>query len=349
MRRLRLILVAPASLVALVLSNQPVWAVGSFSIQLTAGPNLQANPDALAAFQRSVEEWQAVIASPIRVNINADLAAIPNPFVIGSSDIGLANPNLDYTTVRDAMAARASKPGDGLLAYLPTTLQITAHVPTAVGDTFDNTTLGVSHANQKALGLVLDPLNDTTIDGDITFNSNFSFDYDRRDGVSPVAIDFQTAATHEIGHILGFLSDTDDYDSVFGISDNVTTLDLFRFDSANLPTTPAEFTTFPRELFPGVEASFTDLINDYSMSTGSNFGDGNQASHWKDDQITGNLIGIMDPSIGDGQLETISAADLRVFELIGYETVPEPGTVLLLTLAALAALSRRFSCAGNSL
>src|SRR5437868_5664760 len=82
---------------------------------------------------------------------------------------GTANPNLDYTTVRDSMAARAGRPADSILAYLPTASQITASVPGFRGASFDNTTLGVTHANQKALGLVADPLNDTTVDGNISF------------------------------------------------------------------------------------------------------------------------------------------------------------------------------------
>jgi hypothetical protein len=36
------------------------------------------------------------------------------------------------------------------------------------------------------------------------------------------------------------------------------------------------------------------------FSTGLYQGDGNQASHWKDDVLTGSFIGIMDPTAGLG-------------------------------------------------
>ena len=187
----------------------------------------------------------------------------------------------------------------------------------------------------------------------MTFNSNFSFDYDRSDGVDPNKMDFQTAATHEIGHVLGFLSDTDDYDSDPTITDNATTLDLFRFNAANLPATDLQFTNNPRELRPGQEASLDDLTNAYPMSTGANNGDGNQASHWQDDFLfdptsgtltIGPLIGIMDPTLNFGTIENISNADLRAMELIGYDTtgaVPEPGGFLLLGGLVCGAILRR--------
>lgn len=326
-------------LLALCWSIVLLWAgpsvsFGQLDIRLNAGSALEADPAALAAFQRAAGNWEAVITSPIRVNIDANLGTFSSPFVIGSTGLGPANPNLDYTMVRNAMAVRASRPGDGILAYLPTTDQISANIPTGSGDTFDKTTIGLTSANQKALGLIANPQTDTGVDGVITFNQNFSFDYDRSDGISPSQIDFETVATHEIGHLLSFLSDTDDYDDFPNISDNVTTLDLFRFNSSQLPTTPAEFTTFPRELRPGQPASFYDLLNAYSMSTGAKGGDGRQASHWKDDAFTGNFIGIMDPSLSSGVSEPITAADLRAMELIGYDTIPEPASMIVLIVQA---------------
>ncbi len=276
----RLRCAAGAALISLLAAAAPALAVGQFEIDLNPGPTLAANPDALAAFQRAAEAWESLISSPIRVNINADLVAVNNPFVIGSTSLGPGNPNLDYTPVRDAMAVRSVRPGDAILASLPTSAQLTANVP-ATGH-FDNTTIGVTTANQKALGLTANPLTDTQVDGQIVFNSNFSFDYNEADGVDSDKMDFQTAATHEIGHVLGFLSDTDDYDSDETITDNATTLDLFRFNAAHLPTTATQFALDPRELNPGVPADFADLLHAYPMSTGANHGDGNQASHWQD-------------------------------------------------------------------
>ena len=326
------------------------WGIGDFKINLYIGPGLAANPDAVAAFQRAAADWESHISNPIKVNIEANLTTFGgNTNVIGSTGFGDEEINLPYDTVRNAMAARANRPGNGILAYLPTSAQISANIPAAPNNVFDKQTMGVLRANQKALGLIDNALNDPLTDGTITFNSDFTFDYDRRDGVDVDKIDFQTVATHEIGHLLGFISDTDDYDRFTGISDNVATFDLFRFAANNKPTTPEQFRTFPRELRPGVEAVTTDLTNEYPMSTGANGGDGNQASHWKDDFIVtddtifiGPLIGIMDPSLPFGTIEDISEADLRAMELIGYDvTVPEPGMAAVVAVSGLALLVRR--------
>jgi hypothetical protein len=351
---------AVAALIALGCGPVTVFAVNGFDIHLNPGPNLSQNPEALAAFERAAQAWENYISTPIRININAEVAPDPRFNIIGSTDIfnGGANfpfINQPYTLVRDAMAARSVRPGDSVLASLPTSAQLHADVPT--GGTFDNTTVGITTANQKALGLLDGSASNTFVDAAMTFNSNFSFDYDSSDGVSPGKMDFQTAATHEIGHVLGFLSDTDDYDAIpelsdpnLGLSDNATTLDLFRFNRDNLPTALAEFTAFHRELRPTQHATFADLTNAFAMSTGVLNGDGNQASHWQDDIFVDQLddtliiqpnIGIMDPTLNFGTLESITAADLRAMELIGYDTIPEPSAFALMTIATIPLITRR--------
>jgi hypothetical protein len=321
----------------------PVSAVGLFKINLIPGAALQANPLALQAFDRAAAEWEAYISTPIKVNNTADLGTFTDPSIIGATGYGSENLNLDYTTVRDRLVARAARPGNQILNYIPDTAHVKAIVPT--GATFDNTTIGLTRANQKALGLIASTLTDNVVDGQITFNQAYTFDYDSRDGVDANKIDFQTAAAHEIGHVLGFLSDTDDYDA--GVtSDNATTLDLFRFNTTIKPTTFEEFAILPRELRPGEEAVITDLSGEYRTSTGQSLGDGRQASHWKDDQIFdtstgsfGPLIGIMDPTLDHGTIESVGPADLRAMELIGYDT-PEPGGMMLVA-GAIGMLAQR--------
>lgn len=80
-----------------------------------------------------------------------------------------------------------------------------------------------------------------------------------------------------------------------------------------------------------------------AFSTSFDTGDGRQASHWKDNGLTGVLIGSMDPTIAPQQVFEPSGADLRAFDLIGWDIVPvpEPGAVRLLSLGGLMLGIRR--------
>jgi hypothetical protein len=78
------------------------------------------------------------------------------------------------------------------------------------------------------------------------------------------------------------------------------------------------------------------------FSRGSVNGDGQQASHWRD-----NLdLGIMDPTaVGAGNLNVVTALDLQAFDIIGYNLivagVPEPSSLVVLGGAFGALLLRR--------
>ncbi len=330
--------------------------MGSFDIEIIPGPGLSdpANAAALTAFQRAAQEWENYISSPITIYLSADLSTSDNGVAFGSNTIGATgfttydnynDINLPYDTVRNALAAHASQPGDGILAYLPTQAQISAQTPS--GASLDTTTLGIIRSNQRALGLL--SATDTRPDASIVFNSGFTFDFDSTDGIDPNKIDFQTAAAHEIGHALGFLSDVDDFDTVPGLaSDNLTTLDLFRFPTNHAPTNNLEFETFARELTPGVPSVTSDTSVQYAMSTGAVNGDGHQAAHWQDDFLlqggnltVGPLIGIMDPTLPAGTSEYVGTADVRAINLIGYDVVPEPATSFLALVGAGLLASRR--------
>ena len=73
-------------------------------------------------------------------------------------------------------------------------------------------------------------------------------------------------------------------------------------------------------------------------------GDGRQASHWKDGDLSGNTLGLMDPTLDFGQINGISSADLNAFDAIGWEVVPEPheyAAAFAVGLAAFAAWRSR--------
>lgn len=307
----------------------------SFQIVIHPGAGLSANTDALASFQRAAAQWTQYFSDPITVNINADFGAFESPYIIGESSPVMLNG--DFDSIRDALIADASdEPGNGIVAAIPTRSQFTAY--TAEGQSV-GANLMATKANFKALGYTgLDAAFGDN-DASITFNSAFSFDFDNRDGVAANTLCFETVATHELGHALGFISAVDYFDWGY-TSANPSPLDLFRFrdgDPASDPSNAAEFSTAVRDFVPGSTSIFDDTINEVFMSTGYYNGDGSQASHWKD--TLG--LGLMDPTLQYGEVSQINGNDLRAFDVIGYDAIPEPVSVLMLGMTGGLFLVRR--------
>src|SRR5262249_38988394 len=149
----------------------------------------------------------------------------------------------------------------------------------------------------------------------------FDFDFDNRDGVMPGAVDFETVAAHEIGHVLGFQSEVDTVDMYLPpLQVDIGILDLYRFrnDTFADPSTSAQFEVAPRSMVPGEDEIFDVVTLEARMSTGAVTGDGRQASHWKDDVLTGVLVGLMDPTLPRGSHEAITTADIRALDAIGW-------------------------------
>ena len=308
-------------------STQAPSQLGSFTININSGSGLAGNSAALAAFNRAAAHWMSYFSDPITVTISADLTGgFSSANIIGQTSSVLLTSS--YTTIRNAMVSDAvGSSFRAIDAFLPTSAQFSATLPSS--DTLSGN-IQLTKANAKALGFTgLDGTFGTT-DATIQFNNAFSFDYDNSNGVTPGTIDFESVATHEIGHALGFISAVDNIDGTTPpISVTPTTLDLFRFTNGgvNDPTTSAQFTTDPRDLRPGSDVLLTDTVSSFRFSTGLTQGDGRQASHWKDDGLTGTYIGIMDPTMPAGLVEPITTADVKALALIGWNaTVPEPST-----------------------
>lgn len=335
-----------AAAVVLLTAGRPL-AAQSFTINIIPDAGLAANQSALDAFNRAAQEWATRINDPITININASLASLPTNVIGSTSSVLLQGDNYSEI-VNQWKADSIGKPGKTIIAALPTQAQFTATLP-AGRSLATPVNITATKANLKAMGFTGLDTTFGASDGTITFSSNFAFAYDRTQ-LNGANIDFQTVAAHEIGHLLGFISTVDGINSG-ATSVQPTPLDLFRFDrsGANHPVTLAEFTTDPRNLIPGADTVTTDLADEYRMSSGLNTTefpaaagtDGRQASHWKDGDLVAPRIGIMDPTLGFGEIWNISDADLRAMELIGYDLVPvpEPAMCLLSSFAAFAAAS----------
>ena len=208
----------------------------------------------------------------------------------------------------------------------------------------NNTRIFLTSANAKALGLtdglsLLNAFNNSPeVDAAIAMNRDTNWDFDPSDGISEGAFDFVGVASHEIGHALGFLSKADVIDELsdsFPTEDefrNIGALDLFRFstDSFAFGEGVVDVTADKRDKYFSVDGGITPIAD---FSTGIFNGDGRQAQHWKDNDFTGNYLGVMDPTFVPGELQGLTDLDKQSFDVIGWDRadatpVPEPGAVV---------------------
>jgi hypothetical protein len=321
-------------------SPRQTAALNGFAVNVTSGTGFAANAQAQAAFQRAINTWESLVASPINVNVDVDLEDLGSPSIIGGANSVFLEAG--YDVIRNQWVANS--PGKPLVASLPTAAQFSGFVPTGFSL---SGILVATKANLKAMGFTGLDGSFGTPDGSITFNTGFAFDYDDSNGVSPGTISFESVALHEIGHVLGFVSTVDDIDfllhsgSTAGVS--VMPLDLFRFAAGSAPQTLAAFTSAPRYLLTSGSAELGLVDSRYGLSTGYYTGDGRQASHWIDDPLGPQSVGVMDPTIGFGQIFTITQADVQAFGALGYSmvAVPEPATWALVVAGLAAVASRR--------
>ena len=295
------------------------------TIILRATTNLQNNAPAMAAFIRAAQTWESLVTSPVTIYIDADVGTTNFGQAWESGVLGAtSSPSISvgYTTVRSTLNAVANTAAkQAVYNALPQ-----SSVPIDAG-TGSATTLSVSTSIARAIGLA-DP---TAQPGDsaarIGFNSTVNYDYDASDGVS--GRDFQSVATHELGHALGFTSRS-------GAGNPTPAMwDLYRFRSG---TTSGSFTTAQRIMTVGGATAnsqyyFVPGINEVGLSDGgpngdsTNNADGNQSSHWRQASLNGGYIGIMDPRLPLNITRPITAADTDALNIFGYNSnlvVPNP-------------------------
>jgi len=341
----------------LILSAPRATAQLTFNITNQGGASAQM----VTGFTQAAALWSAVLNDPITINIKIHAAALPagqiagtNPFFDPYSYTATRNALLnDRTSAGDFSSANALQAGSSISMLINRTannpngiVSATPYFDTGLGGAGqagieNNNTIRMTTANSKALGLL--PGNFSGSDGTITFTTVQSYDYDRSNGINASQIDFVGVAAHEIGHLLGFLSGVEVLDgngASPGLNDNqlkfVTPLDLFRFSTRGIGTGGGvgviDFTADNTTKYFSVDGGVTPYI---TLSNGSDFGDGFEAHHWKNNQ--GN--GIMDPTAASGGLLAILATDVAAFDVIGYNMVPtpEPPCCLALAFAGLAA------------
>jgi hypothetical protein len=321
-----------------VLSGAPARASITFNLIPDAGtPQF-----AIDGFNAAASLWSAALADNITVNIAIGYTAL-GPGILGSTSSTFGE--VGYSTMTAALNASAAS-ADDFSAYAA--LQSGTSYHRLINHTSDNPNgtnsatpyvdamdrVGVTLANARALGLYA--VSDSTLDATIQFSSNFAFDFNPADGIAAGQFDFVGVAAHEMGHVLGFVSGVDDIDYLNGaypgtaFSSNLA--DLFRYSQFSLASGIGytDYTADNRDKFFSVDGGQSVIA---LFSNGVNFGDGRQASHWRD-----NLgIGIMDPTAAPDELLAISANDLRLMDVLGYTLtpVPEPASTALLGIGVL--------------
>lgn len=320
-------LVLSLAAASVVLSAQSANAL-TFNFVPAAGMSQQA----IDGFAAAGERWSSIFSDPVTVNISIDFRSLGAGILGQASSTSTA---VTYTNTRSGLSNdRVS--ADDFTAYgsLPATTGVkmlinrTANNPNGAGSATpyidndndsNNVNLDVNYANARALGLV--PAVNATSDAAIAFSSNFTWDFDPKNGITGGAFDFVGVATHEIGHALGFISGVDVLDTNSSgtfynddVFDYVSTPDLFRFSAQSISDGGAgtvDFAADSRSKFFSIDGGATPLAD---FSTGSVWGDGRQASHWKDNLA----IGVMDPTAAPGELMLITARDRQLFDVIGW-------------------------------
>jgi len=299
-------------------------------INLVEDANTPLNDDQRNGFAEAAGIWESRISSNVTVNIQVGMVSLASN-IIGQA--GSVWYDASYSDFRTTISQKATSSTDAaFLSTLPTgntysrLINQTNDTPgTDPYATWVDTQsmIYINGGNAKALGLL--SATNSALDALIQFNTAFSFDYNRSNGIASNQMDFVGAAAHEIGHALGFSSVVDYVDVYAG-----NAVDFLNMPMDFMRYSASSFALGISDVSAGPEYKFT-YINGVSMamSLGVNIGDGQQASHFN---VAGGL-GIMAPTASYGQKLTVTGNDLLVMDALGWELtalglseIPEPST-----------------------
>jgi len=300
--------------------------------------------------------WSGYFTDPITINVQinySDLAAV--------ADSSISSSNIAYGTVRDRLRIDAITPddissssvlrnGSSAIFLINRTDGILRMDTGTAGTTADqnNVELIVPNAVQKALGLLAG--SNGALDGRIDLDTDRNYDTDRSDGIATLSYDLVGIIAHELGHVLGFQSTAEMISTTGGsISESSAKPqvgDLFRFSQESTGAAGSydgagtgvfDIAADNRAKFFSVDGGITSVAQFARGSSSPTFGNGQQANHWLNSATP---IGIMDPTIGLGELLSFTSTDLRFFDVIGFNPVPEgrswaAGCLLLLSAGLL--------------
>lgn len=289
-----------------------------FRFTLTTTAQLDAAPQAKAAVQRALSKWAESFDNDLAVAVRVDFGPTlfggqfpaPNTVAVTAVSFYPANYSRMPELLRDGTfdlrqrALYEAFPPGAFRTELRLASNVRIPVPLA-----------------KVTGALVGGFNDPFTIG---FNSNLKYDFDPSDGIDADKLDFESLMLREIGRALGFVSNAGAVELQYenqsggGFIQFETMWDIFRFrDRASLQ----QFNQAGRTQLSGGKHVFFAGGQDLPLSTGKpdgQGGDGRPAGHWKDDELTGQYLGIMDPTYAPGERGGITANDLSALDYLGF-------------------------------
>ena len=263
-------------------------------------------PAALAALESVAVYIEQLYTDEVTVNINITYAPL-GPGILGVAQSYIAG-NPSWTTTLNSLINDMDG-DDSVQTWLPNTSTIPVRYNYGSSTVTDENRVYFRVAPYNAvIGSY------PSLAAQITFSTNFTFDYDPRDGVSGHC--FQTVAAHEIGHVLGFGC------AASYLTNDIEVLDIYRFQLTDgtgdyNPDTWYEFQTTARMVDEPVgndDANCDMIAVEYQMSDGDPY----QSSHFSQN----NVDAIMQPAIGAGQTyypNFFQVPDRDMFDAIGWD------------------------------
>ena len=290
-------------------------AFGAMVITPTFTANFNANfganaAAAQAAWIAAANTFTANFNDPININITVD--GVAGTGVFGQSSTFLNS--TPYANLRNLVVADAKTADDATAIGVGGSM--------TVADPSGGSTWWVSRAEAKALGLIANDLNN---DGTTTFGAGNPFTF-----AGPIAAgtyDFQGVCAHEISEVMGRLGISGGTIGSFPNSHSL--IDNFAYTGAGVKNINTG---------PGINFSIdngTTLLKLYNNSQANGLDSRDWAPATNDSFNQFSNSGVNNP---------VSAIDLRLMDVLGYDRVPEPGCgALLLAGLVSAAFIRRKS------